>query len=107
MPFNLTCSGILVYYFCRSSRDLVDYYIDLHFYGHLCAATTVFLDAQDISDEHPAIEILHDLETLTYSVDKDSPFFIFMQAQHIIIHVILRWADMLNCHLKVGVPYVL
>ena len=75
-----------------------------HFYDHLCAATTVFLYAQNISDDHPAVGILRDLETTAYYVDEDMSGHILMRR---IIQAILKWADMLNCCLKVGVPYVL
>jgi hypothetical protein len=79
-------------------------YADLHFYNHLCAATTVFLYGQNISDDHPAVEILHDLETSAYHVDKNSSGYILRLAR-CIIKVILRWANMLNCRLKVATPY--
>ena len=91
--------------FWRSGSDLVNY-VDRHFCGHLYATTTVFLHAQNISEDHPALEILHDLETTSFSVDKNLSFSTLEMAQRI-IHVILRWTDMLNCRLKVGVAYVL
>ena len=75
-----------------------------HFYDHLCAATTVFLYGQNISDDYPTVEILHDLETTAYYVDENSSSHIL--ARHI-IQAILRWANMLNCDPKVGAPYVL
>ena len=80
-------------------------YVCSHFYDHLCAATAVFLCAQNISDNHPAVEFLHDLETTTYNVDKNLSGYIQLQAQHVIL-AILRWADMVICRLKVGAPYV-
>ena len=67
---------------------------------HLYAATTVFLHAQNISDDHPAVEILHDLETIAC-------YNLLGRLARCIIQAILRWADMLNCRLKVGAPYVL
>jgi hypothetical protein len=65
-----------------------------------------FLYTQKISDDHVVVEILHDLETTAYYVDENSPGFVLMLAR-CIIRAILRWANMLNCHLKVGAPYVL
>ena len=88
--------------FYSSSRDL-SVYASLHFYDHLCAATTVFLDAQNISDDHPAVEIFHDLETKVYYFDENLSGHIMELARHI-MHAILRWTDMLNCHMKVGEP---
>ena len=58
-----------------------------------------FLYAQNI-DDHPAVEILHDLETITYYVDENMSYWMAQVARDI-IHAILRWADMLNCRLKV------
>ena len=66
----------------------------------------VFLHGQNISDDHPAVEILHDLETTSYYVDENLPFYTVKLANRI-IHVVLRWADMLNYRLEVGVPYVM
>ena len=66
----------------------------------------IFFSGQDISDNHPAVEILHDLETISYYVDKNSSDYVLRLARYI-IQAILRWADMLNCRLKVGTPYVL
>ena len=68
----------------------------------------VFLYAQNISDDHPAVQFLHDLETTAYCVDKNSSGYILRLAQ-CIIQAILRWANKLdlNCRLKVGAPYVL
>jgi len=82
------------------SHDLSQY-VHLHFYNHLCAATTVFLSGQNISGDHPAVEILHDLETMAYHdyVNEKSSDYILNLAQ-CIITAILRWANMLNCHLK-------
>ena len=60
----------------------------------------VFLNAQNIYDDHPALEILHVLETATYYVDENFSDHILSRC---VIQVILRWADMLNCRLKVGV----
>ena len=47
---------------------------------------------QNISDNHPALEILHDLENTAYYVDKTSGNIL---AQHI-IQAILRWAEMMK-----------
>jgi hypothetical protein len=80
--------------------------VSSHFYDHLCAATTVFLDAQNISDDHPAVEFLNDLEATTYYVDENSSGYILVRW---IIYSILRWVNMLNCRplVKVGASYVL
>ena len=88
----------------RSSNDLSDY-VNFHFYNHLCAATTVFLSAQNISDDHPAVEILHGLETTTYCLNENSSGYVLRLAR-CIIQAILGWANMLNGRLKVA-PYVL
>ena len=87
------------------SHELSDY-VSFYFYDHLCAATAVFLYAQKIPDDHPAVEIIHDLETTAYSVDENWSVYILRLARRI-IQTILRWANMLNCRLKVGPPYVL
>ena len=90
-------------YWC-SRLDLSDY-ADPYFYNHLCAATTVFLDTQNISDDHPAVEFLHAMEnTAYYYVDENWSGYILAQR---IIQAILRWANMLNCRLEVGAPCVL
>ena len=86
----------------RFSYELSDYAYH-HFYDHLCAATTVFRDGQNFSDDHPAVEILHHLETAAYYVDGK----LSDELTRYIIQAILRWADMLYSRLKVGAPYVL
>ena len=91
--------------FC-SSHDLADY-VKYHFYEHLCAATPVYYYLQNISDEHPALEILHDLETTAYRVDESLSDASASRLARCIIQDILRWTNILDCHLKVGVPYVL
>ena len=106
MPLTLRCrfSANLNFRFLkfwRSSHDLSEY-VYYHFYDHLCAATTIFLSARNITDDHPALEILHDMETTAYFVDENSS-----ALRRHIIQVILRWLSMLNSHLKVGAPYVL
>jgi hypothetical protein len=53
---------------------------------------------QNISDDHPAVEFLNDLETTAYYVDENSSGYILVRR---IIHPILRWANLLNCRLKV------
>ena len=65
----------------------------------------VFLDvhAQNISDDHPAVEFLHDLEAIAYYVDNS----LSGRGRRLtgrIIKDILRWADMLNSHLEVVRP---
>ena len=60
-----------------------------------------FLYVQNIPGDHPAFEILHDLEATAYSVDKNLSDDILRFAR-CIIQVILRWANVLDCHLKVG-----
>ena len=69
----------------------------------LCEATTVFLNAQNISGDHPALEILHDLETITYYIDES----LSDRLSRHIVQDILRWANMQNCSVKVGAPYIL
>ena len=100
-----TCFTLLSPQFWRSSYELSDHVFN-HFYDHLCAATTDILYEQNISDDHPAVEILRDLETTAYHVDKILSEYILRLARWI-IQVILRWANMLYCRLKVGAPYVL
>jgi hypothetical protein len=80
-----------------SSPEVFEY-VYLHFYDHLCAATSGFLHVRNIPDDHPAVEILHDLETTAYHVDESLSGYIIMRR---IIQAILKWADMLNCRLKV------
>jgi hypothetical protein len=63
----------------------------------------VFLHAQNISDDHPAVEFLHELESTAYFVDKNLSGYILARC---IIQAILGWANMLNC-LNVGALYVL
>ena len=78
--------------------------MSVHFHGHLYAATRVFLNARNIPEDHPAVEILKDMETTAYYVDRNSSGYIL--AQHI-FQAILGWKDMLNHYLKVGAPFVL
>ena len=80
-------------------------YVDRHFYDHICAATTAFF-AKNISNNHPAVEFLHDLETTAYYVDENSSGYILARRM---IQSILSWANGLYRHLtwKVGAPYVL
>jgi hypothetical protein len=54
-----------------------------------------------MSDDHPALEILHDLETTAYYVDINSAGYIHTLAR-CIIKAILRWENMHNGRLKVG-----
>ena len=61
-----------------------------------------FLHPQKISDDHPAIELLHGLETTAYHVVKSSSGYPLVRC---IIYAILRWANMLKRHLKVGALY--
>ena len=61
-----------------------------------------FFNAQNISNNHPVEEFLHDLETTAYYVDENSSGYI-----RVLIQVILSWANRLYGHLKVGAPYVL
>ena len=70
---------------------------------NLCAATSVSLSARNISDDHPAVQILHDLETTTYYVDEN---WSGNNMARCIIQAILKWTNMLYCCLKVTVPYV-
>ena len=66
--------------------------------------TDSFYYARNISDYHrdPAVQILHDLETKAYYVDENMLGYILART---FIKAILRWADMLNCHLKVRCMY--
>ena len=61
-----------------------------------------FLQVYSLSD-YSALEILHDLETTAYYVDKNSADYICTLAR-CIIKAVLRWIDMLNLCLEVGVP---
>ena len=61
-----------------------------------------FLYAQNISDDHPAVEILHDLEATAYYGEYSG----YTLGRHF-IRAILKWANMLKYRLKVGAPYVL
>ena len=65
----------------------------------------VFLYERIISDDHPALKILHDLETTAYYVGSSSSS---SWLSRFIIQSILRWADTLtpswDCHLKVVRP---
>jgi hypothetical protein len=69
-------------------------YFRINFDVHLCEAITGAV-AQNFSNDHPAVEILHDLETVTYYVDEnlsgDSDILV-----HHIIHSILEWENMLR-----------
>ena len=60
------------------------------------------LYARNISDDHPAVQILHDLETKSYYVDEDMPGYILARQ---FIGTILRWAGMLGCRLMVRCMY--
>ena len=80
-------------------------YVDDNFYDHLCAATKGFFSARNISDDHPAVEIIYDLETKAYCVDENSSEYYILKRY--IIQAILRWLNILNCRLKVGAPYIL
>jgi hypothetical protein len=74
----------------------------------LYAVTTDFLNAQNISDDHPAVAFLRDLEAtaLAYYPDEN----LLRQKIHLailIFHAVLRSANNLKYRLKVGAPYVL
>ena len=76
-----------------------------HFYSHLCAATAALVYAQNISNDHPAVEIFQDLETRTYYVQN-----LTGHLEQRIIHTILKWATnvlCLNSRMKVGAPNLL
>ena len=58
------------------------------------------------------MEILHDIETSAYCIDENSSDDSENSSDDpdiklSIIKAILKWEDMLNCHLKAGVRYVL
>ena len=57
----------------------------------------IFLDVQHISDDHPAVEFLHDLEA--YCDEKSSH-----ALRQLIIWNICMWAISLKYELKVGAP---
>ena len=63
----------------------------------------VFRCPQYISDDHPAVEFLHVLETTAYYADKNSDYTL----RRYIIQAILSWANILKNRLKVGASYVL
>ena len=65
-----------------------------------------FFNAQNISNDHPAVEFLRDLEATPYYFDENFLGRKIHLAQHI-FQAILRWANKLKCHLKVSAPYVL
>ena len=62
----------------------------------------MFQYEQNISDDHPAVAILHGLETTAYYVEGSG-----YTLGRCIIRAILIWAYILKCRLKVGAPYVL
>ena len=67
-----------------------------------------FLNVQNVPDDHwhPAVEFLRDLEATAYYHDRN----LLGEKIHLVNHTfraILKWADLLKCHLKVGTPYVL
>ena len=72
-------------------------------YYHLRAATRDFLNAQNISDDHPAVEFLRDLEATAYYLDKKLLGQKLSLARPTFL-AILKWADILHCLLKVGAP---
>ena len=65
-----------------------------------------YLNVQNISDDHPSVEILHHLENWAYSVGENMSVYIVRLAR-CIIQTILRWANKLNGRLKVGALCVL
>ena len=74
-------------------------FISMIIYAH-----TGFRDAQDIRvfDDHPVLEIFRGVENSTNYVDKNMLDNILLRC---IIQVILRWANMLNCRLRVWASY--
>ena len=62
----------------------------------------VFFHSQNISADHPAVEILHDLETTSYCVDKKSSGYI-LRLVRCVIQTILKWANMLRSRLEMPV----
>lgn len=90
----------------KSSLDLAEY-VRSNLYQHLCAATEIFLSGQNIPGDHPAVSILDDLDRTTYyHLDANQSHCISYLAQYTIRSVV-RWADMLNGHLKVGALCIL
>ena len=53
------------------------------------------------------MEILHDIETAAYCIDENPSGHHYSYMELFILKAILKWEDMLNCHLKAGVRYVL
>ena len=86
-PHNLS----FLFLKCDASSHKLSPYVLEYFYDHLCKATTDFLYEQNISDEHPALELLHYMETTAYNNLSG-----FILGQHL-MYSILRWENMLNC----------
>ena len=65
-----------------------------------------FLNAQnrDISNDHPTVEILHDMETTAYYVDENLSGYILVQ--FIIQANLRRVTNMLNWRLNVSASYL-
>ena len=98
-PHNLS----FLFLKCDASSHKLSAYVVEYFYDHLCKATTDILSGQNISDEHPALELLHYLETIAYN--KFSGFNLGQR----FMYSVLRWENVLNSRpsLKVDVPYLL
>ena len=62
-----------------------------------------FLNAQNISNDHPTVEILHDVETTAYYVDENLSGYILVQ--FIIQAILRRVTNMLNWRLNVSAFY--
>ncbi|KAF8816499.1 hypothetical protein BYT27DRAFT_7182055 [Phlegmacium glaucopus] len=79
------------------SNELPKYAQD-NLYQHLCAATEDFLSGENIPGDHPAVQLFNTLDSTTY-YDAHRSCFMSSLAEYA-FRSVLRWADMLNRHLK-------
>ena len=98
-PHNLS----FLFLKCDASSHKLSAYVVEYFYDHLCKATTDFVYGQNISDEHPALELILYLETTAYNILSGLKL-----GQHVMFSI-LRWENKLNCrpNLEVDAPYLL
>jgi hypothetical protein len=87
-----------------SSRDDLPGYVQSNLYRHLCDATKIFLSEQNAPDDHLAVKLLNDLDTITYLHFDVNKFHCMSNLARHTIGPVLGWADMLNSRLKVCVP---
>ena len=69
-------------------------------------ATDIFLSSQNIPGDHPAVEILNDLDRIAYSRLNANHSHSIPCLVPYTLRPILRWATMLNNRLKVDVLYM-